>query len=354
MDTRIPKLLATLALFCACAGSPHDESKWVMPGPGPIHVQSIVQANSKCEGCHRDIAKEWQSSRHHLAATNPQYRAAYVIEPFAFCQACHAPGANNGETVGPLAELGVGCLSCHPSIGGATLTGTSHHPLISLSHAVVRSNAYSLAGACASCHEFEFPAQGRDAVAFMQRTVSEHANSPFAKTACADCHMPRVGSFGRRHRSHAFAGTRDPVQLRNAMRIEVTRREQTLEFSMTLNHVGHAFPTGDLFRRLTVEARARDAVGVVKSLRRRYLSRHFARQHQGHGGMALVEVDDDRPGLECLQDACTIRTILDLGVTARNLPFEFNVAYERVQHLTRGSEDLAEVAERVILKEGKR
>jgi hypothetical protein len=45
---------------------------------------------------------------------------------------------------------------------------------------------------------------------------------------------------------------------------------------------------------------------------------------------------------------------LDLGMRARNLPLEFDVAYERVQHLRGASEDLAEVAERVVLTEGTR
>ena len=355
MCPRLLGFVLLVALAGACSRERQKAATMVtMPGPRPPVESPLPEANLRCERCHKAIAEEWRSSSHHLAATNAQYRAAYAVEPFAFCQACHAPGARNAETAGPLAELGIGCLNCHPPIEGAPLTGTSHHPLVSLSHAVVRSQDYSQTGACAQCHEFEFPSKGRDQPAFMQRTDTEHARSPFSATGCADCHMPIVGSFGARHRSHAFASTRDSLRLRDAVTIEAVRRDQTLEFSIAPRHVGHAWPTGDLFRRITVEARARDQAGTVKAVRRRYLSRHFERQRQSNGGLALVEVADDRPGAECVTGGCTVRFVLDLGVTARNLPLEFDVAYERVQHLRGSSEDLAEVAERVVLAEGVR
>ena len=63
----------------------------------------------------------------------------------------------------------------------------------------------------------------------MQRTVTEHAASRFAVAS-------------------------DPAMLRRALVVHVTRRGDAVAFDLAPGEVGHAVPTGDLFRRLVLVA----------------------------------------------------------------------------------------------------
>lgn len=58
---------------------------------------------------------------------------------------------------------------------------------------------------------------------------------------------------GRRHRSHRFPGSGDRALLSRAVRVEgvaqVTARGTTVRVTVSPDRIGHAFPTGDLFRR---------------------------------------------------------------------------------------------------------
>jgi hypothetical protein len=59
----------------------------------------------------------------------------------------------------------------------------------------------------------------------------------------------------RRHRSHAFVASRDPAFVRQAVRVQAVRDDATtILLTLSPGNVGHAFPTGDLFRRLVVVA----------------------------------------------------------------------------------------------------
>lgn len=60
---------------------------------------------------------------------------------------------------------------------------------------------------------------------------------------------PLATSSSRPHRSYGFAATRDPDFLRQAARA-VRDGATTLVLPLAPGAVGHAFPTGDLFRRL--------------------------------------------------------------------------------------------------------
>jgi hypothetical protein len=84
--------------------------------------------------------------------------------------------------------------------------------------------------------------------------------------------------------------------LRAAVTITATRPEPgrvILELSPRL--VGHAFPTGDLFRRLSVELHS-EVDGQSWSAQR-VLGRHFGSQRVGAGQVIRVERDDDRIGV---------------------------------------------------------
>lgn len=106
----------------------------------------------------------------------------------------------------------------------------------------------------------------------MQTTVSELAEAAGADASCAPCHMPNVD--GRR--DHGFAQVRDPSWL--AARLDATASfTEHGDVAVTLSQPqpSHAFPTGDLFRRLEVGVSWRDAHGKVLAEKTAYLARHF-------------------------------------------------------------------------------
>src|SRR5436190_15942966 len=59
---------------------------------------------------------------------------------------------------------------------------------------------------------------------------------------------------------HRFAASRDRDFLAKALEVSVERKEGSAFFTLTARDVGHAFPTGDLFRRLVVRLRTEHGV----------------------------------------------------------------------------------------------
>jgi len=120
--------------------------------------------------------------------------------------------------------------------------------------------------------------------------------------------------------------------------------------------VGHAFPTGDLFRRLGVfvEVVGGDPARAVgdDSARtlgaRRYLTRHY--RPLGAAGIPAPAVLDDRLGVDGQPRAAVE---LDLGAAAARWPLIWRVAYQRVEHPAGASEDSAVVESEVVLATGR-
>ena len=71
-------------------------------------------------------------------------------------------------------------------------------------------------------------------------TMREHA-SIAPNEACTTC-----------HRGHAFAEVRDPAWLAASLRVEAAIVDGKVRVTLAQTRPGHAFPTGDLFRRLAV------------------------------------------------------------------------------------------------------
>src|SRR5262249_22360572 len=161
------------------------------------------------------------------------------------------------------AAEGIGCLGCHEARAAAPARG---HIAALRSREELRS-----ATACKDCHEFATPAfddgAARPTSLPMQSTYSEWAAYRRAGGAepCQGCHMPR----GR----HVMSGAHDVELLRGALAVAVSDGALTL----TSVGVGHSFPTGDVFRHLTVEVRedgsAAGAWQVVARLGRRFDTR---------------------------------------------------------------------------------
>lgn len=265
-----------------------------MPRPAPPPATGDrAAANAGCVGCHEAIAREWEGSLHRVSGIDEPYVHAYEREPLRFCRKCHVPEARPDRAPSAWAEAtGVGCVTCHVTQAGGVLAapGEGKAP-----HAVVRSAAFAGPEACGSCHAFGFPdAALRDEPTAMQATISEHADSWARDYACADCHMPWVEDASGGHRSHVFAASRDPAMLARAVGASARRASATeVEVTLTPGAAGHAFPTGDLFRRLEVRVTVQTPEGWRRPLVAR-LGRTFKQQVQASGLTVRAEAEDTR------------------------------------------------------------
>jgi len=304
-----------------------------MPGPSPRGREAATASalNATCTGCHSEIAAEWRASFHAQAHHDPAYQRAFAIEPLPFCQGCHAPETSANKPVPEAAaDLGVGCVTCHV-VGDhllASSSGTSSPP-----HAVTRTTEFSGSGACANCHEFAFPDLGpRGERSLMQATVHEHAQSGASDVPCANCHMPRVGSGAKQHRSHAFPGGHDAGFVKSALGVKAERRSANrLRLVLQTERVGHAFPTGDLFRRLEVSAEAIGSDYQSVGGARRYLSRHWSEKQQLARVVRVVK-RDDRATQAPLEVELELPLTGNESAAMAALPLAWRVAYQRVEH----------------------
>jgi hypothetical protein len=279
----------------------------------------------ECATCHSEIATEWQRSAHRRSYENPIFRAAVALEPTPFCRGCHAPEADPQAPPSAAARaLGVACVSCHPRAheGGATRT-------------------------CDGCHQFGFP--NRPSVP-MQNTVAEHARSSFAERSCQSCHMPRVrGGDGRIHVSHDV--TVSPSMVRQALIVDVERTEPSaLTVRLRAGVVGHAVPTGDLFRRLEVEGEVvGDDGDVIDSALPRALTRTF-RTQLTDAGADRIPVADTRvppPG-----DAPPLEVVLRFLPEMATRAISWRVSYLRMESEMARVFGIPSHQNRVVLFEG--
>lgn len=335
---RAPGLVLAIV---ACAAEPAGPravpvTPAVMPGPAPLHrAEDAAARNGECVGCHDDIAAEWQDSLHRAAYTSRDFQSALRSEPLPFCRGCHAPEADPRRPEPELAALGVGCVSCHLPVGDAVLSARAVDAPNEAAHPVLRAAAFATADACANCHQFTFPDR-RPVPEYMQTTVHEHRASTQRDRSCADCHMPRVtGADGQVHRSHAFTGSRDPDGMREAFTVRASRPAADrvlLTLDLREENIGHAFPTGDLLRRLTL------AVAVERGAtapQRRFLARHWTRERPG---LRSLE-HDDRLGVG--EDPRVVEFRLDPADAGRVV--SWRVRFERVQAFVGPGEDGARV-----------
>jgi hypothetical protein len=232
------------------------------PGPAPQRTRfGVVRAedNADCVRCHQTIAAEWAGSLHAHSYMDPVVQEALAVEPTPFCRGCHAPESDQERVPSDEeATLGVACVTCHgtlDSVWNPTASGRAPHAV----HSVAQ---LATSDACAGCHEFGFPL--RPTVA-MQATVSEHESSELADTPCQNCHMAEVvDAAGRRHRRHDFRVQGDAALIGSAVSVRAERDgERGVRFRLAADRVGHAVPTGDLFRRLELHAEALDDAGQV-------------------------------------------------------------------------------------------
>ncbi len=305
--------------------------------------------NTACEACHTAEAAQWRDSLHRDAFSNEAFQRSFAREPKPFCQACHAPHADPSQA--PLtwaAANGVTCLSCHIE-GEAVRAAMTARSMAPSPHPLARSPEFSGAQACAGCHEFDFPTSRRHAAGHrMQLTLTEHARSGYAELGCADCHMPAIFDDTGRHRDHRFDVSRNPPLLRAALSASAERLgPDKLRLALTPVAVGHALPTGDLFRRLELRVEALDARGERYAGATRYLARHFpARPRTGPASRRPDPLEPD--------DRLTTATGFEMvapGALAEHT-LTWRVTYQRVDHRDVHAPERSTLAGEVILAEG--
>lgn len=199
-----------------------------------------------------EVTREWASSLHRTSFSDATYQESLALEDpkeHAFCNNCHAPGKQ--------ASAGVDCASCHEAKVAARDT-------------------------CKNCHEFAFA--GRPEL--VQKTVSEHAASDFASVACIDCHMPARNG----HRDHRFLAGHSPERVARAVHVDVRQTgARAVRISIAVD-AGHAFPTGDMFRRARLVVFGEREDGAIVADAERIFGRTWTANQDG----ARTEATDTR------------------------------------------------------------
>lgn len=212
---------------------------------------------SACGRCHAEEHEEWARSRHKAAFTNEVFARGFARERESRCVRCHAPQAARVDD--PATHEGVSCGACHVRKSALLIDDATQAPA---EHPAVQKLAELDAAIeqgvlCKGCHQFRFHVKraGRTELVDepMQSTWDEWLSyrEGGGSGTCVSCHMPRG--------SHHVRGAHDLSLLRSSLVVE--RAERGLLLSS--RGVGHSFPTGDLFRHMTVEARTNGGPFVV-------------------------------------------------------------------------------------------
>jgi hypothetical protein len=236
-----------------------------------------------CAQCHEAIVDEWRSSLHADSWTDPVFRAEYDPAPAASCRGCHNPpsAAPGGH--------GIDCASCH--VRGAEILAIGSSPAARAAHPIRVDPELASVERCGDCHQFNHQEDGvHDPAEPLQATVEEWRASEFGARGrgCVSCHMPRES----KHRSHRFPGMADPQLLSAALDLEFDARRTELGIDVIVRararQIGHAFPTGDVFRRAVLTVRTEQGTEA-----RMIMQRWLARTADPDGEDSHVRTVDD-------------------------------------------------------------
>ena len=254
-------LLGLVLATAARADPPWGFGDFLGPVPMP-HVSAET-----CEACHPEQYAAWRQSHHRASFDNRVFLAGFASEPHARCVYCHAPSPEQSRAllrrratlvrersldsvpVESLAREGIQCVACHMRDG---VVMTPHAGVTSDAHPLRYEPALAESSFCAGCHEF----LGHDVVdgqtvlndEKLQTTWSEWSawRARGGEGTCQGCHMP--GGV------HSFRGAYDLEYLRGALSLRIESSRGQPVAVLESRGVGHAFPTGDVFRHLTVWA----------------------------------------------------------------------------------------------------
>ena len=247
----------------------------------------------ECGACHQDAYREWASSIHARAWTDPYFQVDFEFDRSQqTCLNCHTPlrdqqanlvlGFQDREKFQPilapnesfdetLRDEGVTCAVCHVRDGVIIGPfGDTAAP-----HATRRDrDMQDGIGVCRKCHV----ATGRRWDTFYRippcGTVAEIMEGGESSPDCKSCHMPATerplvaGGTTRSSRMHLFRGGHDRETVRRAIAVDVEMRNtgrgrRAATVRLTNTGADHDLPTGTPDRHLTVEFRLKGEGGRV-------------------------------------------------------------------------------------------
>ena len=265
----MPRSWLACVLLVACTEPEVEAAPEVVPRVEVPRVEGPVEnanlRDAACMRCHVDEARSWEGSAHHSAFTNEIFQAEWQPRRQAACVRCHAPLAEPESPLDETALNGISCAVCHVREGSVLAS----HAAPDAPHPITVDETLSTSAACAGCHDFNFASvepTPYDRSEMLQGTLREW-HEVEERGTCQHCHMAEG--------SHAMPGARDASLLARALTVEAHAAiiDGHTEVTLTLtSQAGHAVPTGDMFRRLHVEAWPvnREAARVSTTLMRRF------------------------------------------------------------------------------------
>ncbi|MCP3671359.1 MAG: hypothetical protein GY814_13180 [Gammaproteobacteria bacterium] len=232
--------------------------------------QRQIANSHRCLGCHEDVGRQWMSSVHRQAASDPTYVTNVNllaenegISATRYCEGCHAPvallsgelspGGKHGGVANTAANReGISCMGCHGIVSLKHLKGVasflfkpaedylfeqSQSPLLRAIHDLLLrtrpdqhrkdlgKSIQQDSKMCSACHTQFMDKDMNDwGWVKMQDEYSAWLKSPFSNQhqegysndvvrRCQDCHMPLVNSsdpsadVNGQIRSHHFPGS---------------------------------------------------------------------------------------------------------------------------------------------------
>jgi len=258
----------------------------------------------ECGACHQDEYREWKTTIHARAWTDPYYQVDWAFDGRQqLCNNCHIPLdrqqearvvgfrdrdksdpvlAPNPEFDPALKQEGVTCAGCHLREGkilGPRGSANAPHPVEKFAdpnvlclrcHVVqgARWDTFYRMPPCGTVAEIA-ASHGR-----LEGRSGEYKVTKPAEIGCVQCHMPAMerplleGGRARVVRRHIWRGGHDPDTVRSALTASLQDSAasgggRTAELVLTNTGAAHFLPTGTPDRHLTVRLRALDASGRV-------------------------------------------------------------------------------------------
>ncbi|MEQ8350786.1 MAG: multiheme c-type cytochrome [Leptospiraceae bacterium] len=250
-------------------------SKGIHPVRKKLLEHPFFELDSReCTGCHTKVHKSWNDSAHGQSFSNPIFQHAFKRDKKAWCLNCHAPlwepDSMDPEQIArdpdfrALYAQGINCATCHirngAIVGPTNFSGREEE----LFHPVTYDPGLGRETFCAGCHQFNFVDKLEPFVVYandmaMQNTVAEFTEHRKTlpsnlKKQCVDCH------FSPEHQLKTAIQTSSTPEIELTLKLErlYQKTEKTnnyrLTWSIQMNNLGHHYPTGDLFRILTLYA----------------------------------------------------------------------------------------------------
>lgn len=267
-------LCVALTVACRDPGERffHAGESAVDTGPLPRGITSL--SAEACRGCHRSDFDDWQHSVHGQAWRDVLFQDSHREEPSVWCVNCHAPLKEQAMVALPhqpgivdrrirqspatvaLRDEGINCAACHLRDGYVLVSKKDRLAESDRHHAVRYEPFLKDSRFCAGCHQFNFPyfdpAKAlHPGPAPMQNTYAEWRRSAASLIGigCQECHTSSE--------NHRIYGPHTPGWLEGKVSIEARLVEDSgrraVQVQLLLRGIAHSFPTGDLFRGLSIE-----------------------------------------------------------------------------------------------------